>query len=204
MKLKNKSLKVLEFDKILEKLSGYTESEAVKKRITELAPISGLEEAKKAQRETTEAQITTLKLGGPPVNLSLKPVAGSVTRAEQGGVLSMSELLAVSRVLYVARRMKSYLSEAAEECEILHAIENALLTAKSVEDKITGCIISDEEMADDASPELSAIRRKIKNQNAKIRESLNDMIRSSHYKKFLQDAVVSIRDDRFVIPVKSE
>ncbi len=204
MKLKAKSFKILEFDKILEQLASFTESELVKNRIKNLKPAENLDEAKMLQRETTEAQVTSLKLGGPPVNLSLSDVTASVKRAEQSGVLNYSELLMVARVLYVARRMKSYLSEASEECTILHGIGESLLTAKAFEDKITRCILSEEEMADDASPELSTIRRKIKSQNAKIRESLNDMIRSSHYKKFLQDAVVTMRGDRFVIPVKSE
>lgn len=204
MDLKNKSYKILEFNKILEKLAGYTESELVKSQIMNLEPTDDIEEARRLQRETTEAQITSLKLGGPPVNLSLHDVTSSVKRAEQNGILNLSELLSVCRTLYVARRMKAYLSEAAEECETLHAIGDTLLTAKSFEDKINRCIVSEEEVADDASSELSAIRRKIKNLNGKIRDGLNDMIKSAHYKKFLQDAVVTMRGDRFVIPVKSE
>lgn len=204
MDLKNKSYKILEFNKILEKLASYTESELVKSQIKNLEPTDDIKLARRLQRETTEAQITSLKLGGPPVNLSLPEVTSSVRRAEQSGVLNLSELLAICRTLYVARRMKAYLAEAAEECETLHAIGDTLLTAKNFEDKINRCIVSEEELADDASAELSAIRRKIKNLNGKIRDSLNDMIKSQHYKKFLQDAVVTMRGDRFVIPVKSE
>lgn len=204
MDLKTKSFKILEFDKILDKLASFTESELVKNRIKNLKPEEDLDKARHSLLETTEAQVTTLKLGGPPVNLSLCDVTAPVKRAEQSGVLNYSELLSISRTLYVARRMKSYLAEASEECVILHGIEKSLLTAKTLEDKINRSIISDEEMADDASAELSAIRRKIKNLNSKIRDSLNDLVRSSHYKKFLQDAVVTMRGDRFVIPVKSE
>lgn len=204
MELKRKSFKILEFDKILDKLSGYTENEAVKERIKNLEPAKTLNEAKQRQRETTEAQITMLKLGGVPVNLSLKNVTTAVKRAEQGGILNLTELLSVARTLYVARRMKVYLAETAEECEILHGMGNSLLTAKAFEDKINRCILTEEEIADDASGELSAIRRKIKNLQARIRESLNDFIRSAHYKKFLQEAVVTMRGDRFVVPVKSE
>lgn len=204
MELKRKSFKILEFDKILDKLSGYTENEAVKERIKNLEPAKTLNEAKQRQRETTEAQITMLKLGGVPVNLSLKNVTTAVKRAEQGGILNLTELLSVARTLYVARRMKVYLAETAEECEILHGMGNSLLTVKAFEDKINRCILTEEEIADDASGELSAIRRKIKNLQARIRESLNDFIRSAHYKKFLQEAVVTMRGDRFVVPVKSE
>ncbi len=204
MDLKTKSFKILEFDKILDKLASFTESELVKNRIRDLKPAEDLQEAKRRQKETTEAQATTLKLGGPPVNLSLNDVTASVKRAEQGGGLNYGELLSVARTLYVARRMKSYLAEASSECYILHNIGDNLLTLKSFEDKINRSIISDEEMADDASGELSAIRRKIKNLNTKIRDNLNDLVRSSHYKKFLQDSVVTMRGDRFVIPVRSE
>ena len=200
----NKSLKILEFDKILDKLASYTESEDVKKRIYALAPCADIEEARKAQRETTEAMSTILKLGAPPVSLSAENVLGAVKRTERSGVMHTSELLAVSRLLYIARRMKSYLGEAAEECAVLHGIEENILTAKQLEDKINSCIVSENEIADDASPELNTIRRKIKNLNGKIRDNLNSMIHSNHYKKFLQDPIVTMRSDRYVIPVRSE
>ncbi len=204
MEKTNKALKVLEFDKILERLSSYTESEDVKNRIRELVPYTELEDAKNAQKETTEAMSTLLKLGSPPVSLSVVNVLGAVKRAERDGTLHMGELINISRLLYVARRMKSYISEAAEECSVLHGIEESIITAKHIEDKINSCIISENEMADDASPELNTIRRKIRNLNGKIKENLDSMVRSNHYKKFLQDPIVTMRSDRYVIPVKSE
>ncbi|MBQ3462981.1 MAG: endonuclease MutS2 [Clostridia bacterium] len=200
----NKALKTLEFDKILDKLGSYTESADVKKRIYELAPYTDIEEARAAQRETTEAMSTLLKLGSPPVNLSADNVLGAVKRTERDGVMHTSELISVSRLLYIARRMKSYLGEAADECAVLHGIVENIITAKQLEDKINSCIVSENEIADDASPELNTIRRKIRNLNGKIRDSLNSMIHSNHYKKFLQDPIVTMRSDRYVIPVKSE
>lgn len=199
-----KVLKILEFDKILEKLQDYTESEPVKKRISKLEPFSDIEKARIAQKETTEAMSTLLKLGNPPVNLSVCDVRNSVKRAEQGGVLTPREFMDISRVLYVGRRMKSYLSECSEECTVLGEIREKLLTAKSLEDRINACIISETEIADDASADLSAIRRKMKNLNGKIKETLNSMIHSAHYKKFLQDPIVTMRSDRYVIPVRAE
>lgn len=199
-----KVLKILEFDKILEKLQDYTESEPVKKRISKLEPFSDIEKARVAQKETTEAMSTLLKLGNPPVNLSVCDVRNSVKRAEQGGVLTPREFMDISRVLYVGRRMKSYLSECSEECTVLGEIREKLLTAKSLEDRINSCIISETEIADDASADLSAIRRKMKNLNGKIKETLNSMIHSAHYKKFLQDPIVTMRSDRYVIPVRAE
>lgn len=204
MDKQNKAFKVLEFDKILERLSSYTESKDVKKRIEEIVPYTELEDARAAQKETTEAMSTLLKLGSPPVNLSVENVLGAVKRTERDGVLHTNELMNISRLLYVARRMKSYIDESAEECTILHGIEEAIITAKQLEDRINSCIVSENEIADDASPELNTIRRKIRNLNGKIKENLNSMIHSTHYKKFLQDPIVTMRSDRYVIPVKSE
>lgn len=204
MDKQNKAFKVLEFDKILERLSSYTESKDVKKRIEEIVPYTELEDARAAQKETKEAMSTLLKLGSPPVNLSVENVLGAVKRTERDGVLHTNELMNISRLLYVARRMKSYIDESAEECTILHGIEEAIITAKQLEDRINSCIVSENEIADDASPELNTIRRKIRNLNGKIKENLNSMIHSTHYKKFLQDPIVTMRSDRYVIPVKSE
>lgn len=199
-----KVLKILEFDKILERLQGYTESEAVKKRIYRLEPFSEKADAERAQKETTEAMSTLLKLGSPPVNLAVADSRGSAKRAEQGGTLTARELMDISRLLYVARRMKSYLGETSEECAVLRDISERLLTAKALEDKINAAMISEEEIADDASAELSAIRRRMKNLNGKIKDTLNGMIHSQHYKKFLQDPIVTMRSDRYVIPVRAE
>ncbi len=199
-----KVLKILEFDKILDRLQGYTDSEPVKKRIYRLEPCESIDDAKRAQRETTEASSTLLKLGSMPVNLSVSDTRNSVKRAEQGGILTPRELLDISRVLYVARRTKSYLGEISDECEILGGLRDNLLTAKALEDRINSCIVSETEIADDASAELSSIRRKMKNLNGKIKETLNSMIHSQHYKKFLQDPIVTMRSDRYVIPVRAE
>ncbi|MDD6763280.1 MAG: endonuclease MutS2 [Clostridiales bacterium] len=199
-----KVLKILEFDKILERLQSYTQSEPVKKRIYRLEPYTTVKEAAAAQKETTEAMSTLLKLGAPPVNMSVSDVRGSVKRAEQGGVLAIRELMEISRVLYAARRLKAYLEEASEECALLRDMGRQLLTAKALEDRINGAVISEEELADDASAELSAIRRRMKNLNGKIKDTLNNMVHSSHYKKYLQDSIITMRSDRYVIPVRAE
>lgn len=204
MDKRNKAFKILEFDKILERLMSYTDSSDVKKRILDLKPYKEINNAKNAQKETTEAMSTLLKLGSPPVNLSVENVLGAVKRTEMDGVLHAKELLNISRLLYVARRMKSYISESSSECTVLHEIEENIITAKQLEDKINSCILSENEIADDASPELNTIRRKIRNLNGKIKETLDSMVRSAHYKKFLQDPIVTMRSDRYVIPVKSE
>ena len=200
----NKTYQVLEFDKILDQLASYTESETVSDRIRSLEPYTTLSDAQHAQKETTEAVSALLRLGSPPVSLGIPNVTAAIKRCEIGGVLNPKDLLDVSRVLYVARRMKSYLSEAGEDAEILHAAGDSLLTAKALEDQINRSILSETEIADEASSDLGTIRRKIRNLNGKIKDSLNSMIHSPHYKKYLQDALVTMRSDRYVIPVRSE
>ena len=202
--MSKKVFKTLEFDKILERLSVYTDSPAVKKRIYETEPYKTVNEAREAQRETTEAVVTTLKLGTPPVNLSVPEVTEYVKRAERSGVLHPKELMAISRLLYIVRRMKAYIDEASDECIKLKDIGARMLTAKSLEDRINLCIVSEDEIADEASSELGTIRRKMRGLNSKIKDTLNGMIHSSHYKKYLQDPIVTMRSDRYVIPVKSE
>ena len=198
-----KAYKALEFNKILDKLAAYTENASVKEKILNIEQL-GFADALLAQKETTEAVTTLLKLGNPPVSLSVKEVTAYARRAEQSGVLHINELLDISKFLYTSRRIKQYLQETADECITLKGIGDSIITAKTLEDKINSCIISDEEIADDASSELSAIRRKIRSLNGRIKEILNNMIKSSHYKQFLQDPVVTMRSDRYVIPVKSE
>ncbi len=199
-----RSYKTLEFNKILSRMAEYTESATVKERILSLEPFGSLDDAKNAQRETTEAQSALLKLGTPPVTLSAEDVRVYAKRAERGGVLQANELLHTARLLYIARRMKAYIGETSEDSLLLRGIGERIITAKSLEDRIAACILSESEIADDASSELSAIRRKIKSLNGRIRDSLNGMIHSQHYKKFLQDPIVTTRSGRFVIPVKSE
>ena len=199
----NNVFKTLEFDKVLEKMAEYTASETVKERILSLLPIADIDEARYAQKETKEAETMCLRVGNPPVDLGVKNITAQVKRSGMGGQLNPADLLSVARLFYVARRMKSYLGES-EDFEILSGFSAELATDKEMEDKICGAILSETEIADDASKELSAIRKKIKSLNVKIKDSLNMMIRSETYKKYLQDQIVTIRSDRYVLPVRAE
>lgn len=199
-----KSYKVLEFDKILERLKNYTTSDSVREFIGKIEPFSDIEKARFAQKETTEAVTMLLRHGSPSVSLSVQNIKGAVKRADIAGVLTPKELLDISRVLYVSRKIKLYISDTGSDIEILKSMAEGLITHRPEEDKINSAILSDTEIADDASAELLSIRRKIKRLNASIRETLDKMIRSEHYKKFLQDPIVTMRSDRFVIPVKAE
>ncbi len=202
--MKQSAFKTLEFDKILEKMASFTESETVKKQILSLTPYDTLDAARAAQKETTEAVVTALRIGNPPVGLGVADISACIKRTEIGGLLNPRDLMNVSRLLYVARRMKAYIDDAPDDAELLHGLGNSMITCKQLEDKINSAILSETEIADDASADLSAIRRKMRSLNAKIKESLNSMIRSETYKKYLQDAIVTIRSDRYVIPVKAE
>ena len=199
----NKSFKTIEFDKILNKLSLYTESESVQKRILSMRMLE-IDEARLAQKETTQAVFAMLRQGNPPVNLSVGDITASIKRCDIGAILNAKELLSISRVLYVSRRMKSYLGDCGEDLDILGGYAQNLTGVKQLEDTINTAIISENEIADEASAELANLRRKQKSLNAKIKETLNSMIRSEHYKKFLQDPVVTIRQERYVIPVRAE
>lgn len=198
-----KTYKVLEFDKILAQLSSYTSSEPVIDRIKNMKMLPE-KEAVKAQRETTEAVAAMLRQGNPPVNLSVPDIRGAMKRTQIGAILNPTELMSAARVLYVARRMKTYIGDSGSDLEILSGLQSALCSLKGLEDRISSVILSETEIADDASATLSALRRKQKNLNVKIKDTLNSMIHSEHYKKFLQDPIVTMRSDRYVIPVKSE
>lgn len=199
-----KALKTLEFDKILERLAGYTTSEEVGRFISKIEPFSDIERARAALSETTEAVTQLLRFGSAPVSLAVANIEGSVKRADIGGVLSAKELLEISRILYVARKIKAYIEAGGDDTPALKGYAAGLIPHKACEDKINSAIVSEDEIADDASAELSSIRRKMKKLNLGIREDLNRMIRSEHYKKYLQDPIVTMRSDRFVIPVKAE
>lgn len=199
----NRTYKSLEFNKILDKLAGYTDNEIVRERIKNL-PQLDFRDAVAEQKKTTEAVSAILKLGAPPVKLYAGHVTAHAKRAEQSGILQAKELLEISAFLAAARRIKQYLGEVTDDCTVLREAEGTLITARQLEDKINTAIVSEDEIADGASGELSAIRRKIRSLNGRIRETLNNMIKSQHYKKLLQDPVVTMRSDRYVIPVRSE
>ena len=165
----NKTFKVVEFDKIIDRLLMHTSSEPVIQRINNIEMLS-LEKAREAQRETTEAVFAMLRQGNPPVNLSVPDVRGAVKRIQIGAILNPAELMGISRALYCARRMKTYLNDAGEDLSILGGFAKSLTAVKQLEDRINSVIISETEIADDASPELLSLRKKQRSLNAKIKE----------------------------------
>ncbi len=201
--MENKSLRILEYDKILNIMAEFTGNEAVKKRILSLLPTSSLDEAIYLQKQTSEAVKMILKYGEIS-NLNVANIIAALRRCERGAILTQKDLLDVARVLNVSRNAKRYLGACDEEFEILCEIEKALTAVKPLEEQIYMCIISEEEIADGASATLSSIRRKMHSIQEKIKDILDSIIRSEKGRKCLQDQIVTMRGDRYVIPVRSE
>ncbi len=203
--MEEKTLRALELDKILARLADQAICSATKERCLALRPVTDIYEAEGLLAETTEAERLILKKGSPPIS-PIGSAKGAAMRASAGGILSMGDLLLTAHTLRIARALGGYLSEESMEAEFprISAAAAGLGEDKRLEQSIFGSILSEEEMADEASPELARIRKRIASLNNKVRDVLGDMIKSPRYSAILQDAIVTMRGDRFVIPVKSE
>ncbi len=199
----DKYCETLELHKILSMLSDIATNDATKQLISSLKPKSDLDEVKKELSYTDEAFKLSVKLGTPSF-YSFKDIRGTVKRAESSASLSLRELLDIGTMLRQIRVLDDYRKECEEESTALDFLFTALLPQKWLEDKIANTILSEDEIADTASSELASIRRKIARAGMRIRESLDKMIHSSDMQKALQENIVTMRDGRYVIPVKSE
>lgn len=204
-KLKNKTIRVLEFDKILDLLQARTVSALGKEIAKELTPSVEFYEIVENLKETTEAVELSLKKGNIPL-FGIQDIRGAVKKCVIGGQTSLVEFLWIADTLKTCVRLKKYIKEDKTE-GMFPTIEyfiDTLTVEKKLESRIREVILSEEEIADNASPELYSMRRKIKEKTATMREKLNHMITSSSYTKYLQEPIVTIRNDRFVIPIKQE
>lgn len=200
----NRHYKALELDKVLSMLSDLASCQDSKELALNLKPESNITIAKGELRKTEDAFILLAKFGGPSFG-SIKNVNNSLARANAGGVLTMRELLDIGENLRVIRSLHEWRSRQSEETSYsIDVYFGSLRPNKYLETKISSSITSEEEMADNASPALADIRRKMKQQAARIREKLDGIIRSQTYQKVLQDAIVTQRNGRFVVPVKAE
>lgn len=168
-----------------------------------LTPSYDIFEASSLLSKTEAAHILIAKFGAPSFG-GLMNVDNSLRRAQAGGVLNMRELLDISQVLRVIRGILSWHDKSAGMNTALDDLFNSLYPNKFLEDMINNAIISESEMSDNASTELKTIRRKMRAQESRIREQLDKMLRSPVYRNSLQDAIVTQRNGRFVVPVKSE
>ena len=200
--LYEKSLGKLELHQVLEQLAQYAGSEDGKVRCRGLRPSSDLETVRGLLEETNAAYHLCTKKGNPGFS-GVKDVSASLERADRGGALQPKELLQIATLLKTTRTVKSYVSED-EEPTVLTPLFNCLSPNKYLEDRISGAILTEEEIADTASSELADIRRHMRIQSGKIRDSLQKVISSPAYSKYLREPIITIRQGRYVVPVKSE
>ena len=200
--LYDKSLIKLELDQVLSLLAECAGSQGGKESCLQLRPTSDLEEVELLLRQTTAASALCTKKGNP-VFSNVCDVSASLERADRGGSLQPKELLTIAGVLRCARTIKGYVSED-DKATVLDALFNGLTPNKYLEDRIFGAILSEDEIADTASSELADIRRHMRIQAGKIRDSLQKVISSPAYSKFLREPIITIRQGRYVVPVKSE
>ena len=200
-KLGEKSLKTLEYYEILEKLAGQAASQAAKEKCRALRPLDDHEQAELWLQQTTDAKDLMVRQGSPAFG-GIREVGAILSRADRGGTLNPRELLAVASLLQTARRALLYDAEH-ETKTTLTPVFGLLSGNRDLEESITTAIISEEEIADGASPELLSIRRELRRVSGKVRETLNRMI-SGERSKYLQENIITQRNGRFVVPVKVE
>ena len=200
--LYEKSLHKLELNLVLEQLAACAGSQGGKAACLKLTPESDLDTVNALLAQTTAASDLCARKGNPAFG-EVTDVSASLERANRGGSLQPKELLTIGGILRCARNIKSYVSED-DPATVLDPLFDALTPNKYLEDKIFGAILSEEEIADNASGELSDIRRHMRIQAGKIRDSLQKVISSPAYSKFLREPIITIRQGRYVVPVKSE
>ena len=199
----NRHLKAIEFDKILLMLSSRGCNDDAKESILSLRPESKLSKAQRLLTMTEDAYIMLAKHGGPSFG-GLKNVNNALSRANAGGVLSMKELLDIGSTVRAVRAISEWRQNSGQDEKSIDIYFNSLMPNKYLEEKIFSAILSEDEMSDNASPELASIRRQIKNKENSVREQLEKLIRSQSYRGMLQDAIVTQRNGRYVVPVKNE
>lgn len=198
----NEHYLTLELHKILEALVNECSNEASKKAAGEIEPSTDLETVRLENARTFDAYGACAKIGSPSF-FGFSDVSSIANRAQSGAQLSLRELLDVSKMLTQTEALLSWRRQLEGDFKLDFLFE-CLFDNKRLNDKITNAIISEEEISDNASPELASIRRKIVSASAKIRESLDKIMKSSDTKDYLQDNFVAVRDGRYVLPIKSE
>ncbi|MEE1010435.1 MAG: endonuclease MutS2 [Acutalibacteraceae bacterium] len=199
----DKHAKSIEFDKVLERLADFTSCDDARYDATHLRPESNLDLARALLNQTVDAHMLLARFGGPSFG-GLKNVNNALSRANAGSVLNTKELLDIGGVLRVIRTLSQWRASNAGVQTVLDPIFNALVPNKFLETAIFNAIISEEEISDNASPTLKDIRRKIRIQESKVREQLEKFSRSQTHSKFLQENIITQRNGRYVVPVKSE
>ncbi len=197
-----KNLRTLEYSKILDMVAAYAQSEGGKQKARELRPFADFELAKKALEETSEADKVLFEYSQSP-SLAVDDISELLLKSSKGAVLGISELLKVGRTLRTSRRLaKTLLS--LQNIPLLADVASCLYGNEELEKNIYATFISETEIADNATAELKAIRQRIRKLNENVKTKLQIFITAPSYSKYLQDSIVTMRGDRYVIPVKSD
>ena len=199
----NKYYKKLELDKVLELLAEQTYSETCREQALKLKPIFDADKIRTELKKTDDAFTLSAKFGTPRFR-QIKDITGSLKRAKSGSMLSFRELLDIAAVLRETAMLCDWYSQCSNIENSLDEYFGELYPIRPLEQRISESIISEEEMSDGASAELSSIRKRIVRQGMNIREQLDKLIKSKSTQKYLQDALVTMRDGRYVVPVRSE
>ncbi len=200
--MQERVLKTLEYDKILEMLAQRASCCVSRELVREMTPSPDFEEVERQLRLTAEAETLFYRTGRSPID-DFPDMRQCVERMHAALYLSPAELLGVAGCLRAARIAKELLTKEGESSYLANMAE-FLTTHRSVEEEISRCILNEDEIFDGASPALARIRRAMRIANERVREKLNSMIRSASYQKYLQEPLITIRNGRFVIPVKQE
>lgn len=199
----NRHFLSLELDKVLEKLAAHVSCEDAKVMARELQPETSLPLAQSMLNQTKDAHMLLARFGGPAFG-GLVNVNNALFRADAGSLLTFRELLDIAGVLHVIRTIVQWRSTCSGVETCLDSLFNALQPNKYLEDSIKNAILSEEEISDTASPTLADIRRKIRSQESHVREQLSKITRNQNISKYLQDSIITMRNGRFVVPVKAE
>ena len=198
-----KSLNTLELPTVLEMLAREAVSDSAKELAQGLTPSADAAEVRRRLAETSAARKMMILRGSPSFS-GVKDVRASLQRADLGGSLNTRELLDVARVLQAARLVSGYLGDKNEDKTPIDYLFHSLHANKYLEEKINTSIIGDDEIADGASPELANLRRQMRAAAARARDALQKILSSPSYAKALQEPIITMRSDRFVVPVKAE
>ncbi|MBP3491990.1 MAG: endonuclease MutS2 [Clostridia bacterium] len=198
----HKSLTTLEYPKILDRLATFAQSQGGKKKASELVPYEKIADALHALNETAEADRVLFEYSLSP-SFAVDDIGDILVKAKKGATLAIPDIMKVGRSLRVSRRLK-YTIDKVKDCPLLADMAMGLFENETLEKKIFDAFLSETEVADNASNELRAIRIRIRKLNDNVRSKLQLFITSPKYSKYLQDNIITVRGDRYVIPVKSD
>mgnify|MGYP000951928386 CR=1 FL=1 len=201
--MEQRHIGALELPKILEMLTEHARCDDTKEMVFKIAPENNFRKACQSMRYTDDAYKLSCRYGSPTI-LNIKNRNNSLKRASAGATLTPIELMGIAEVLRTIRGLQEWRKHSQDVETSLDEYFEALMPNKYLEDKINAIVLGEDEIADNASPELANIRRKMKNAQQRARDQLDKIVKSQTYQKFLQDSIITMRDGRYVVPVKSE